>query len=229
MANVLGKNKALILRREGKSIAEIAGKLNMPKSTTGVWCRNLKLGKKQIDRLARRQKSGSYRGRMKFLERIRADRLLETKKLRQEGLSEIKNISKRDLFIAGIALYLSEGATSDSNEEVSFTNSDYRAVLFIKKWFKKICGFTNDKFVVQIRINKAHIKKTSDLENYWSEILDIPLSQFSKTILIKSKIKKIYPKNNIYYGTVRLKVRRGTQIRRKINGWIEGLLKIRPE
>lgn len=226
MANVLEKNKALNLRYKGKSINEIAKKLSLPKSTVGVWCRNIKLGEEQIKRLAKRQKSGSYKGRMKFLEKIRKDRLFQTKKLKQEGLDEIKYINKRDLFIAGIAMYLSEGATSENNEEVSFTNSDYRAVIFMKKWFNEICGVLNDRFIIRIRINKIHRNKISGAENYWSKTIGVPLSQFSKTILIKSKSKKIFPENNIYYGTIRLKVKRGTQLRRKINGWVEGLLKI---
>jgi len=226
MANIIVKNKALKLRQKGKSISEIAEKLSTPKSTISVWCRNIKLGKKQIERLAKRQISGSYKGRMKFLEKVRGERLLQTKKLRQKGLDEIKNISKRDLFVAGIGMYLSEGATSDCSEEVSFTNSDFRTILFIKKWFTEICGVSADRFVIQIRINEAHKNRIKNAENYWSETTSIPLSQFSKTILIKSKIKKIYPKNNIYYGTIRLKVKRGTQLRRRINGWVEGLLKI---
>ena len=229
MANIVRKNIALSLRRKGKSISEIANELNAPKSTIGVWCRNIKLGKRQIDRLSKRQESGSYKGRMKFLENVRSERLLQTEKLKQEGLEEIKNISERDLFVAGIGMYLSEGSTSDSSEEVSFTNSDYRVVLFIKKWFKNICGITNDRFVVQIRINKTHKDKIDEVERYWSKIIDIPQNQFSKTILIKSKSKKVYPENNIYYGTIRLKVRQGTQLRRRINGWIEGLLKIKSE
>ena len=227
MANILKKDKALNLRHKGRSITEISEKLNVPKSTVGVWCRNLKLGKKQIERLAKRQEAGSYKGRMKFLEKIRRDRLFQTNKLKKEGLNEIKSISKRDLFVSGIAMYLSEGATSENNEEVSFTNSDYRAVLFMKKWFREICGVSDKRFVIQIRINKIHKNKVSDTENYWSKIIGVPLNQFSKTILIKSKSKKIYPKNSVYYGTIRLKVKQGVQLRRKINGWVEGLLKIK--
>jgi len=225
MANTLKKNKALSLRRRGRSITEISDKLNIPKSTIGVWCRNLKLGKKQIERLAKRQESGSYKGRMKFLERIRSNRLLQTKKLRQEGLSDVKNISRRDLFVSGIAMYLSEGATSESSEEVSFTNSDFRTVLFMKKWFSNICKISNDRFIIQIRINKLHKDRINSVENYWSKMINVPLSQFTKTILIKSKAKKVYPKDDTYYGTIRLKVKQGTQLRRKINGWVEGLLK----
>jgi hypothetical protein len=226
MANIILKNKALGLRRKGKSIGEISEILNAPKSTIGVWCRNLKLGRKQIERLVKRQESGSYKGRMKFLERVRKERLFQTEKLKKEGLSETKNINKRDLFIAGIAMYLSEGSTSENNEETSFTNSDYRVILFMKKWFKEICRVSDDRFIIQIRINKLHINRVNDAENYWSRIMNIPLNQFSKTVLIKSKSKKVYPEDNIYYGTVRLKVGQGTQLRRKINGWVDGLLKI---
>jgi len=229
MANILVKNKALDLRRRGKSIAEISEVLSAPKSTIGAWCRNIKLGKKQIERLARRQESGSYKGRIKFLENVRSERLLQTKRLRLEGFNEVGNINKRDLFIAGIGMYLSEGSTSESNEEVSFTNSDGKVVLFIKRWFKEICGVLDDRFIIQVRINKSHRDRIEDAENYWSRLTAVPLNQFSKTVLIKSKSKKIYPEDNIYYGTVRLKVRQGTQLRRKINGWVEGLLKTKAD
>jgi len=205
MVNVLAKNKAQLLRIEGKSISEISEKLNIPRSTIGIWCRNIKLGKRQIERLEKRQKSGSYKGRMIFLERLRSRRLLESRLLRIEGIKEIGIISKRDLFISGLAFYISEGSTSDCGEEVSFTNSDYRTILFMKKWFWEICGISNDRFAIQIRINN-------------------PLCQFTKTILIKSKLNKIYPKNSVYYGTIRLKIKKGTKLRRKINGWVEGLL-----
>ena len=184
MSKIIKKLKALELRKKGKSLDEISGKLNVPKSTVGVWCRNIKLGEKQIKRLADRQTSGSYKGRMIFLEKMRSERLLQTEKLRKEGLNEIKNISKRDLFVAGIGMYLSEGATSESSEEVSFTNSDFRTIIFIKKWFMEICGVITDRFVIQIRINKTHKNRVKNAERYWSEISGVPLSQFTKTILI---------------------------------------------
>ncbi|KKP32442.1 MAG: hypothetical protein A2312_04020 [Candidatus Staskawiczbacteria bacterium RIFOXYB2_FULL_32_9] len=224
MVNVLAKNKAQLLRIEGKSISEISEKLNIPRSTIGIWCRNIKLGKRQIERLEKRQKSGSYKGRMIFLERLRSRRLLESRLLRIEGIKEIGIISKRDLFISGLAFYISEGSTSDCGEEVSFTNSDYRTILFMKKWFWEICGISNDRFAIQIRINNVYRNKIKKIEKYWSEITNIPLCQFTKTILIKSKLNKIYPKNSVYYGTIRLKIKKGTKLRRKINGWVEGLL-----
>jgi hypothetical protein len=223
MIRVLDKNKAIKLRLKGRSINEISKALSVPKSTVGFWCRDVRLTQKQITRLAKRQELGSYKGRMKFLERIRTQRIEETKKLRDEGINDVGKLSKRDLFIAGVAMYWSEGYTYSGGEQVGFTNSDPKMILFILKWFKEICQVADNRFSLQVKINKIHKNRIKKVENYWSDFTGIPLAQFNKTVLIKSKIRKIYPNYNNYYGTLRITIRKGTQLRRKINGWIEGL------
>jgi len=225
MARIIGKNKALKLRQKGESINEIAKRLNIPKSTISIWCRNIQLTSKQIQRLIRKQESGSYKGRMKFLEGARKKRIEEVAKLKRDGLREISKISKRDLFVAGTAMYVSEGVTSPNSDETSFSNSDPRMIRLMLKWFKEICGILDNRVVIQVRVNKIHECRIKEIENYWSNLTKIPQKQFTKTILIKSESKKIYPKSDTYYGTIRIKIRRGTQLRRKINGWIEGLIR----
>jgi len=223
MARIKEKNKVLKLRQKGKSINEIVKRLDVPKSTVSQWCRDVQLTQKQIERLVKRQESGSYKGRMKFLERIRRERMEEIVKLRKEGLKEIGNLNRRDLFIAGVAMYWSEGYTYPGGDQVGFTNSDPKMILFILKWLKEICKIPIEKLSLQIKINKLHKSRIKDIENYWSKLTKVPLVQFNKTILIKSSIKKIYPNFNVHYGTLRIVVRQGTKLRRKIHGWIEGL------
>lgn len=222
MAKFKEKNKALELRKQGKSISEIAEKLSVSKSIVSRWCRDIGLTKKQIDALYRKMMIGSYKGRMKFLERVRKLRKEETLKLKKEGIEEIGKIDKRDLFTAGVALYWAEGTKSPNAEETSFSNSDPKMILWMLKWFKEVCNITKDRLVVQIRINEIHKDRVSEVENYWSRLTKIPLNQFTKTVLIKINSKKVYSNNN-HYGTVRITVRKGTQLRRKIIGWIEGL------
>ena len=224
MARIKKKLLAQELRREGHSISEIAEKLRMHKSgSISKWCRDIMLAPEQIERLSKKQKSGSYKGRMKFLERIRKERIKETALLEKQGIKEIGKLNKRDLFIAGVAMYWSEGYTYSSGEQVGFTNSDPRMILFILRWFKEIYGVSNDKFSLQVKINKIHKSRVREVENYWSKLTSIPLQQFNKTVLIKSKVKKNYPNFGTHYGTLRITVRQGTKLRRKINGWIEGL------
>lgn len=225
MAKIKKKIQAQELRRKGLSISEIAQKLNLSKSTISLWCRNISLSSKQIKRLVEKQKSKSYEGRLKAVEKIRQKRLREVKLLRKEGIKEINKLNKRELLIAGIAIYWSEGYTSLTNYEVGFVNSDPKMILFMLKWFKECCKITNDRFSLRVGINEIHKKRIKEVEKYWSRLTKIPLSQFNKTSLKKTKVKKIYKNFNEHYGTLRIKVRRGTQLRRKIDGWIEGLIK----
>jgi len=223
MTNTVEKNKVLALRKKGKSLNEITAKINIAKSTVYSWCRNIKLGPTQIKRLAERQKTGSYKGRKKFLERIRQKRIKETNLLKKQGIKEIGKLNKRDLFIAGVALYWGEGYTYPGGYQVGFTNSDPKIILLMLKWFKEICKIPKDEFSFQIKINVTHKNRIKEVENYWSKITNVPLSQFNKTVLIKSKSKKVYQNFNSHFGTLRITVRKGTKLRRKINGWIEGL------
>ncbi len=225
MAKFKEKNKAIQLRQCGESIGEIAKKINVSKSIVSLWCRDIKLTKKQIDILHNKMMVGSYRGRMIYLEKIRKKRKEETIKLRKKGIEEIGKISKRDIFIAGVAMYWAEGTKSPNAEETSFSNSSPEMILCILKWFKEICGITKDRFTIQIRINQIHKNRIKEVENYWSKLTNIPLNQFTKTVLIKVNSKKVYS-NDDHYGTVRVRVRKGTQLRRKIIGWIQGLSKI---
>ena len=225
MVRIIEKNKALKLRLKGRSINEISEKLNVTKSTVGVWCRDIRLGPKQIERLAERVKSGSYKGRIKFLEKTRKKRIEEVETLKKEGIREIGKLNKRDLFIAGIAMYWSEGYTYSGGDQVGFTNSDPKIILLTLRWFKELCRVPDDKISLQVKINKIHKNRIRKVENYWSNLTKIPLNQFNKTVLIKSKVKKVYPNPGVHYGTLRIIVRQGTKLRRKINGWIEGLTK----
>jgi transposase-like protein len=226
MARIKKKLLAQELRQKGYSISEIAKKLNMHKSgTISKWCRDISLTSEQINRLAKKQRSGSYKGRLTATEKLRRMRMKEVEQMRKEGLKEIGKLNKKDLFISGVGIYWSEGYTHSSNDQVGFTNSDPRMILFMLKWFEEICKVPKERLSLQIRINKIHKNRVKEIERYWSKITGIPLPQFTKTILIETRSKKIYPNPNTYFGTIRILVHQGTRLRRKINGWIEGLAK----
>ena len=223
MANVRKKLLAQELRKKGYTISEIAKKLRISRSTISQWCRDISLTPEQIRKLVERQRLRGYEGRLKFSEKIRKRRIKEAMELRKEGLKEIGKLSKRDFFIAGVAIYWCEGYTSSSSEKVNFTNSDPKMLLFMLEWFKKICNVENKRFSVQITINQIHRPRIAQIEEYWSKLLGIPKPQFTKTVLIKTKPKKIYRNFENYYGTVKINVKQPTKLRRKIEGWIEGL------
>lgn len=220
MAHVLLSQKARKLRHNGASLNEIVSLLKVPKSTARYWCRDIRLSEKQLRRLNSKQLLGSVRA----AEKIRQRRLDTISFLMKEGEQEIGSISERDLWIAGAALYWAEGYKK-GNDEFGFTNSDPRLILLIIKWLVDICKVPKFEIRCRVCINSIHRKRIKKIQIFWSNILEIPLDQFTKSTLISVKNKKSYLNSENYFGTLRIKVRKGTNLRRKVMGWIEGIAK----
>lgn len=64
MAKSIQKMEARQMRKNGKSIKEIAIKLQVSKSSASVWCSDIILSSKQINDLNKKMVIGGYRGRM---------------------------------------------------------------------------------------------------------------------------------------------------------------------
>lgn len=221
MAKFREKIEARKIRLKGGSISEIARKLSLSKSTVSSWCKDIQLTAKQIGQLSRRQLSASYKGRLKAAEQKRKNRLVNIEKLRQEGIKEIGKINQRELFLAGLGIYWGEGYKSLST--AAFTSQDPKLTLFMIKWFREICQIPMKDLILRVGLNIAHKHRVKIVEKYWSELAEIPLKQFTKTTLIKTKVGKIYENSDNYYGTLRISVRRSCCLQRKILGWLEGL------
>lgn len=224
MAKIKEKETALSLRKKGESIHKIAEKIGVSKGTVSLWCRNIVLKKEQIKRLVENQQAGSYKGRINAAEIKRQARIHEEGVLRIRGIKEIGKVNKRDLFIAGVAMYLSEGYTSSNETRVGFVNSDSKVILLMLRWFKEICQISKEKIILSVRINKNQKNRIDIVEKYWSQLTEIPLSQFNKTVLINTKSKKVFSNFENYFGTLRIIIRQSTKLRRITNGWVEGLL-----
>ena len=70
---------------------------------------------------------------------------------------------------------------------------------------------------------EIHKERLSVVQEYWSNLTNIPITQFSKPSLKHSKIRKIYLNNDNYFGSLQIKVRKGTNLNYEILGFIDGL------
>jgi len=221
VAKTREKNKAIILRRKGRSIKEIAKKVGVVKSTVSFWCRDIELTSKQIEELHKKMIKGSYKGRMKGARIQYERRIKKIKKYDKEGIKQIGRLSNRDLLIAGLALYWGEG--SKKTRGVSFSNSDPKIIKFAIKFLKRIFNINKNRLSAYIGINRIHKNRVEEVENYWSKITRIPSEQFTKTTLIKAKNKKNYSNFQVHYGTITIKVRKSADLYYCIMGLIKGL------
>lgn len=222
MAKILEREKARALRQQGESIKRIASELGLSSSTVSYWCRDIVLSPIQIQHLQERQHRAGLKAVLKYAESKRNARIKKENELMRLGKNEIGALNTREIFLVGLALYWGEGYKS-GNGELGFTNSSVEMIKFILRWFREIFKISNKDFILRVSVNEQHKDRIKVIERFWSDKIGIPLSQFSKSSLIKMQSKKIYADAKNHYGTLRVKVRRGTDLRRRILGGIEGL------
>ena len=221
MAKIIEKEKAIILRKKGKSIKTIAKKLNISKSTVSLWCRDVELTSTQVSALHKNMVSGSYAGRMAGARMQYQRRLDKIDKANKKGKELIGILSERDVLIACTALYWGEG--SKKTRQLSVNNSDPAMIKFIIRSFKEIWKVDEKDFTLRVGINIIHKKRDEVVRGYWSAITGMPLSQFRKTTFINSKSQKKYSNFNTHYGTLTLRINKSSHIYYQIMGLIGGL------
>ena len=221
MSKSVQKFKATELRRSGQSIKEIAKNLSVSVASVSNWCRNIELSPEQIQTLEKRAKDPYYGRRASYLASIK--RRLDTKILRlnKEGSKEVGNLTKRELFLVGVAIYWGEGFKKD--KQVGIANSDPGIIKIFIKWLYECFGYAKSDLIARITLNSSHRYRADEIQRYWSDQTGIPPEGFRKPTFQKFIWKKHYENPNNYYGVLRIKVRKSIDFLRKIGGFIEGL------
>lgn len=218
------RDRAQKLRRNGKSIRNITNILRANKSSVSHWCRDIKLSPPQRKKLFDAQRSAAIRSLLNASERRRRLRIKTTAAQMTLGAEDVGSIDKRDLFMIGLALYWGEGY-KNGNEELGFTNSDPRVIRIFMKWMCDIYGTPPQDFILRVTINSLHRNRIEDIEARWSRITGIPKKQFTTPAFVIAKARKVYSNPEQYFGTLRVKVRRATSLRRRILGSIAAVSK----
>ncbi len=223
MAKFEHKIKARILRKKGVSIIVIAQKLGVSKSSVSDWCRDILLTTEQTKKLEKNkgisvttgQRMGAERNKQKRLEVI-AEADILAKKI-------VKKITERELLLIATALYWSEGSKSDSTSGFIFVNSDPEMVRVMKLFLVDVLNTQKDDIVCSIQINKIHEKRIKTVLSFWKKLLELDDSQLKKPYYINTKVSKVYENYESYYGTCRLIVRKGMNLKYKMLGLIRAL------
>jgi len=213
------KKLARELRKQGWSLNEIRQKLKVAKSSVSLWVRDIELTEKQ------RQKLSKKGVKKEVIEKRRETRLKRENARRQmiidKAKAEVKNLSKRNLWFIGTALYWAEGAKTQRGT-AQFSNSDPRAIQLMMRFFRKCCKVPGRRFRGHISIHPHLDAKRA--EKYWHRISGIPLSQFNKTSKQQSKVSK-RKRDTLPYGTFNIQISI-TELFLKIKGWVEGICEV---
>lgn len=213
--------KALILRRTGKSIKKIAKALGVSVSIVSVWCREVELTEEQQAKLKRRKVNIRH---LRYLaKQSHLEKLSRVKKLFDDARAEIKPLTAKELFLTGLALYWAEGFKSVKEGRLGFCNSDPRMVKFMLKWFKKALKIKKEDFILRTEFNIAHKDREVEIKTFWAKLTGISLNQFEKPFYHRSVWLRDYPNREDYFGILRIRVRKSSELLNKMKGWISGL------
>lgn len=146
--------------------------------------------------------------------------------LREFGKKEIGKLSKRDLWMLGLGLYIGEGAKT--TESIRISNSDPVIIATSIRWLKEACNLSNENMTIRIHIypDNDEIKA----KKYWRKVTSLPYKNFRKTIVDVRTNKKPGNNSKLPHGTAHISVvsrgdpEKGVALYRKINGWMEGAL-----
>ncbi len=216
------KLKAQELRKRGESIGDIATILGASRSSVSTWCSDIVLSRKQQELLNRKMRIGNYKGRLIGAAIQKQKKLDKIDFYKKEAKEEISEISRRDILMSFLGLYLGEGAKSGNCFQ--FVNSNPDIIKFCINALEQIFNIPRSRIYCNVLINELYRDGQSRIENKWSEITKIPTAQFRKTIVIKSKNRKLY-NNSDYLGTFMIRVSKSSNLQYKISGLMYELLK----
>jgi len=222
MAKSQKKLDAHKLRKQGASMSEIATILGVSKGSVSIWCRDIVLTNAQKNNLKKKMIKAGHKGRMMGAESNKNKKLKMVREYENRGRLEFSNLSKKERFLIGIGLYWGEGVKTH-NSATGFSNSDPQSILFMKKWFQECLDVDSSRFIPRIYLNQSHEGREKEVLRFWSNLLELPTSQFGNTVFIKTKNKKVYSNDDNYKGVMLLTVRRGAELKYKILGLIKGL------
>lgn len=218
--NTKTHEKAIELRKEGYSYNHIIKSVPVAKSTLSEWLHNVPFtpNKQTLEKIKKaRLASGIYKHGAKIKSLEKAD--LQARK-------DIISLSKREIMMLGIGLYIGEGGKTDGLTRI--INSDPKVIKFAVKWLKVSFGIHVKNIKIRLFLYPDNVEK--DCINFWSKSTGIPINQFFKSIIDKRTNKKMSNKNKLPFGTAHLSVMSlgnknlGVYLHRLIMAWINRVL-----
>ena len=184
------KVRALQMRKRGASITKIRGRLHISKSTLHEWFKNIKLTKRQIEKLRRNSLMALALARRRAVfwhHEQKRKRLKEAKNAAQLTLNKINETDMTTLELALAILYLGEG--SKANTETAIGSSDPMILKFFLSCLTRLYNFDITKIRCELYLRWD--QNPNKIKRYWSNTLRLPLHCFKGINMDKRTEKKL--------------------------------------
>jgi hypothetical protein len=159
------REEARRLRAQGKTLQEIADRLDVSKSSVSLWVRDVPF-------TPSKRRYGAQRRPHPFHKR----KLAQIAACDAEGIQRIGTLGEAAFLAAGVALYAGEGSKTDG--AVKLANTDARIIAFFCAWLR--AHFAIDESRLRVRLYLHQGLDLDGAEEFWSGVTGIPRAQFGK-------------------------------------------------
>jgi transcriptional regulator with XRE-family HTH domain len=188
--------EAKVLRRRGYSFSQLAERIGISKSTASLWTRDVVLSPLGIYRLKMRSVIGLERSNVS-MHRKKIGRLEAAEEQANSILDLPRGDEIREKMIALSIMYWCEGVKND--RVVQFVNSDpYLCRSFIDLLEDVLYV---DRLKIRLTLHLHDYHDECSMKTFWSQSLDIPEDQFTKTYI---KASHHINKRDGYKGCIRI-------------------------
>ncbi|TVZ98046.1 helix-turn-helix domain-containing protein [Streptomyces sp. BK340] len=213
------RERARELRLQGWTYDQIQVALGCSRSSVSLWVRDLPKPDPrytQEEQLALMQEG---------LARCRTAERAKRKESKTSALREIGDLTDRELFMVGVALYWAEGSKSkpyDRRERAVFVNSDPGVIQTYLAWLD-LLDVDRGRLAFRVLIHES-----ADVEaahRHWAAVADVDVSVFAKPTLKKHNPKTVRKNTgDDYHGCLVIVVARSAHLYNRIEGWWSGIV-----
>lgn len=213
------RERARELRLQGWTYDQIQVELGCSKSSISLWVRDLP---KPEPRYTPEEQRALMR---EGLTRLRDAQNEERKKTNLAANKDIGDLTDRELFMAGVALYWAEGSKSkpyDRRERAIFVNSDPGVIQTYLAWLDLLAV---DRERLRFRVLIHESADVEAAQQYWASLAGVDVSTFGKPTLKKHNPKTVRKNTgDDYRGCLVIGVARSADLYLRIEGWWGGIV-----
>lgn len=199
-AKVQYKDRAIAMRKQGKSYKEIMAKVPVSKGTLSKWFAHVPLTKKEARFVRERAAVLQDKGRIKTAQKNQARNERRRDRVRVNAKVDFKRYKDDPFFILGLSLYWAKGA--QTGNYLSFSSADSAMLILVMHWVSQYLKVEPADYSFRLYAHNAYTH--DNLERYWSRTCAIPRSQFQDAVYTKNT--KMMSKDKAYTGSLRMVV-----------------------
>jgi predicted transcriptional regulator len=205
--------QALLFRKRGFTLEEIAKISDVSKSTVSKWLKKNVISV-EITKQNKRRAGQENAKRLRLISKTRTkERTNRYKEIKQSAEVEFKHYKSNPLFVAGVVTYASLGDMSDVRS-IRLTTARMMAHKTFISFAVEYLGVPKNKIKLWLLLYSDHSEETCMKK--WHKVTSLPYTQFHKNQIIKGT-----PKHKTLHHGVGNTIIGSTVLKHKLIRWIE--------